>query len=273
MSGIFKGDSIYKSGGGGGGGYKDGGQLVDGDFIKVENNTISSYDNVSRNPVNFYFEVKDGEVLNSVVELTTAVNSTINVYVVRNGFYYLLGNIGGNTVNAGDDYKVNITGDSYAIEQVSAPPTPEYALIDGNQYKVLKVGSVLWTCSDLKGTSFRNAERSGVYYYEPNPNIIINGWRLPKQNDIGNLNNTYNWAQLRSTTGWYTGYNGTNESGFDAKANGTFRTDHVEMRTYNSYMLYVNSNNVCSGAFMTTDYNGYAMGGGYWCPVRLVYDL
>lgn len=33
-----------------GGGYKDGGQLIDADFIEVENNTISSYENVSRDP-------------------------------------------------------------------------------------------------------------------------------------------------------------------------------------------------------------------------------
>ena len=115
---IFKGDSIYKTGAGGGG-YKDGGALVDGDFIEVKNNTVSSYDNVSRDPVNFYFEVKDGEILNSVIELTTAVNATINVYVVKNGFYYLLGNVGGNTVNAGDDYKINIIGDSFSVEQIN----------------------------------------------------------------------------------------------------------------------------------------------------------
>ena len=76
MSGIFKGDSIYKSGGGGGG-YKDGGQLVDGDFIEVKNNTVSTYDNTARDPINFYFEVKEGESINSVVELTTVVNSTV----------------------------------------------------------------------------------------------------------------------------------------------------------------------------------------------------
>lgn len=270
---IYNQPSIYKFGGGGGGGYNDGGQLVDGDFIKVENNTISSYDNVNRNPVNFYLDLKDGEIANAIVELTTAVNSTINVYVIKNGFYYLLGNVGGNTVTAGDDYKVNITGNSYSIEQVSAPPIPEYVNIDGNQYKVIKVGSVLWTCSDLKGTSFRNAESANVHYYEPNPNIRINGWRLPKESDIINLNNTYNWSQLRSTTGWYGDYNGNNESGFNAQAKGTYRTNHVEMKTYSSYMLYVNNNNNCSGAFMTTNYEGYSMGGGYWCPVRLVYDI
>ena len=152
MSGIFKGDSIYKSGGGGGG-FKDGGQLVDGDFIKVENNTISSYDNVSRDPVNFYFEVKDGEVLNSVVELTTDVNATINVYVVKNGFYYLLGNVGGNTVNAGDDYKLNVTGDSYSLEQVTpgGGSVPSFFEIDGQFYQLKEFNGYLWLMQNLAG--------------------------------------------------------------------------------------------------------------------------
>lgn len=152
MSGIFKGDSIYKSGGGGGG-FKDGGQLVDGDFIKVENNTISSYDNVSRDPVNFYFEVKDGEVLNSVVELTTAVNATINVYILKNGFYYLLGNVGGNTVNAGDDYKLNVTGDSYSLEQVTpgGGSVPSFFEIDGVFYPLKEFNGYLWLMQNLAG--------------------------------------------------------------------------------------------------------------------------
>lgn len=151
MSGIFKGDSIYKSGGGGGG-YKDGGALVDGDFIEVENNTISSYDNVSRDPVNFYFEVKDGEILNSVVELTTAVNATINVYVVKNGFYYLLGNVGGNTVNAGDDYKINIVGNSFMLEVVTpSQAIPEFAEINGNVYPIIELNGYLWTKKNIAG--------------------------------------------------------------------------------------------------------------------------
>ena len=94
MSGIFEGDSIYKNGSGGGG-YKDGGELIDGDFIKVENNTNSSYNNETRNPINFYFEVKEGDVLNSIIELTTTINSIVNVYILKNHIYYLIGNIGG----------------------------------------------------------------------------------------------------------------------------------------------------------------------------------
>ena len=169
MSGIFKGDSIYKSGGGGGG-FKDGGQLVDGDFIKVENNTVSSYDNVSRDPVNFYFEVKDGEILNSVVELTTAVNATINVYVVKNGFYYLLGNVGGNTVNAGDDYKLNVTGDSYSLEQVTpgGGNIPSFVTLGGVIYQVKEYNGYLWTLKNLEGDfgiEYMNVPEDGTIVY------------------------------------------------------------------------------------------------------------
>ena len=137
MSGIFKGDSIYKSGGGGGG-YKDGGQLIDGDFIEVKNNTVSSYDNVSRDPVNFYFEPKDGEVINGIIEFTTEVNATVNVYVLIDGVYYLLGNVGGDSVTAGNDYKINITGESYSIEQVSGGLEPKYISLMGTIYGVTK---------------------------------------------------------------------------------------------------------------------------------------
>lgn len=223
---IFKGDSIYKSGGGGGG-YKDGGELVDGDFIKVENNTVSSYDNVSRDPINLYFEPKDGEILNSVVELTTAVNATVNVYVVKNGFYYLLGNVGGDSVTAGNDYKVNITGDSYSIEQVSAPP--EVAFIDSKlgPIPVKKIGSVYWARKNLDvvwsglpiGSSYatfdgfyamwynddeatmkaRNAgllysPRAADYIQANISSLVGDGWRVPESADFTNLHNAYSSA-------------------------------------------------------------------------------
>lgn len=153
MSGIFKGDSIYKSGGGGGGGgYKDGGELVDGDFIKVENNTISSYDNASRDPVNFYFEAADGDVLNSVVELTTAVNATVHVYTVDDGLFIPIGNIGGNTVIAGEEYNIKVVGNSFSIEQVTpGSKDPEFAEINGTVYSVAKIQNKLVLVEDYKG--------------------------------------------------------------------------------------------------------------------------
>ena len=213
MSGIFKGDSIYKSGGGGGGGYKDGGQLVDGDFIKVENNTVSSYDNVSRDPVNFYFEVKDGEILNSVVELTTAVNATINVYVVKNGFYYLLGNVGVNTVNAGYDYKINITGDSYDVEQVNnISVDPEFVELNGTVYPIKKINGLLWITQDYKGNipGVTSEVKNGTVYYTNGQiptDLNVNGFRLPSNSEVTSLFTSLGGGStaavaLRSTTTW-----------------------------------------------------------------------
>ena len=277
---IFKGDSIYKSGGGGGG-YKNGGELVDGDFIKVENNTVSSYDNVSRDPINLYFEPKDGEILNSIVELTTEVNATVNVYVVKNGFYYLLGNIGGNTVNAGDDYKINVIGDSFSIEQVSALPVPEYVTLEGEIYPIIKVDNFYWLCKDLKNSQFEHVKVGDNYYYKKDPNININGWKLPvyKGDNTGSYNkllNTYSYAQLRSTTDWPSGYAGNNQSGFDAKAFGYYDKQYESVTFYNwqSNLLLVESG-VCKNASMD-GYSTYAVSGpntNYWCPVRLVHDV
>ena len=226
MSGIFKGDSIYKSGGGGGGGYKDGGELVDNDFIKVENNTISSYENVSRNTVKFYFEVNDGEVLNSVVELTTTVNATVNVYVLKGGFYFLLGNVGGNTVIAGNDYKVNITGNSYDVEEESGgDPEPEFCMIDQDRYSCKKIGNYLWLTENYTGiipgtNSFTGA---GTRFYEPNETMLHKtygeGWRIPTKVQVIDLlssvsNNSNN---LKIINTGYTDWDAyaTNSSGFN----------------------------------------------------------
>lgn len=229
MSGIFKGDSIYKSGSGGGGGYKDGGELIDGDFIKVENNTISSYDNVSRDPVNFYFEVKDGEVLNSVVEFTTQVNATVNVYVVRNGFYYLLGNIGGNTVTAGDDYNINIVGDSYNVEQVNNKNNiPDY--VDLGIYGIfptIKVNNTLWVGGMIK--AFEPLDGYETYYltHETALNVANNiGWRLPTDNEFDELITNFNpnaENKIKSVSGWYNSQNGTNESRLNFRAFGYYQ--------------------------------------------------
>lgn len=221
---IYNAPSIYNQGGGGGGGYNDGGELVDGDFIKVENNTVSSYDNVSRDPVNFYFDVADGEILNSVVELTTAVNATINVYVVKNGFYYLLGNVGGNTVNSGENYNINIVGDSFSIEQINVSNNIEYVDLGGSYgvWPCVKVNSLIWLCQSL-----------AVYKKSDEAKTIVQnlggGWRLPTvadfialQDFFGGIGVAYN--KLKSVSGWYNGMNGTNESRFNLQPNGYLTT-------------------------------------------------
>lgn len=276
MSGIFKGDSIYKSGGGSGGGYKDGGELVDGDFIKVENNTVSSYDNVSRDPVNFYFEVADGEIVNSVIEITTAVNATVNVYVVKNGFYFLLGNVGGDTVTASNDYKINITGDSYSIEDVSSAPTIEFVKIDDNVYGVLKVGSIYWIKENLKG----GTDHSGMSYFsraEVENNYMGLGWRIPTYTELENLRTSYSYKDLLGSDHWYAGWGGTNASGMDIEAygywNGSFisRNNEAALFPYTED-LYGNTLNCMSFGKDSVSYGeGFQSDCSY--TVRLVHDI
>lgn len=243
MSSVFKGDSIYKSGGGSGGGYKDGGALVDADFIEVKNNTVSTYDNTARDPVNFYYELKDGEVLSSIIELSTAINSTVYVYVVKGGFYYLLGNVGGNTVTAGEEYKINVTGDSYSIEQVSGGDMQQPKIpIGKNTYGVAKItGAGLYIMTENLNESLEDTSRQCAYnnddsnrlngyglLYDPlgiwNTDgtlkasfsaLIPLGWRIPSTADYKKitdlLSSNTDVNKIKSVTGW--GTPGTNELG------------------------------------------------------------
>lgn len=193
MSGIFKGDSIYKSGGGGG--YNDGGQLIDGDFIKVENNSVSSYENLNRNEINFYFEKK--EIFNAVIELTTQVNATVNVYYLNeNNIFIPLGYIGNNTVNAGEEYNINIIGNGYEIEGVTPPsPNPEYIIMRayGTVLGFKKFGSTYWQTDNFNGIITNVDFVTGVnaIYYKisdiNNVSSFENNLRLPNDTDIFNL--------------------------------------------------------------------------------------
>lgn len=245
MNGIFKGDSIYKSGGGGGGGYKDGGALVDGDFIAVENNTISSYYNVTRDPINLYFEPNDGEVLNAIVELTTAVNATVNVYIIKGGFLYLLGNVGGDTVTAGNDYKVNITGDSYAIENVTNPPQyPNFVSLMGVIYPLAKIDNLLFLAKNFEGDIGTNVKTNGTTYYLPRSikdYDFGNGWLIPDDSDHIKITTAFPYPNtgkaLKSTSGWRNSGNGDNSSGMNIKPFGYY-DGNIQYNTYESFLYF-----------------------------------
>lgn len=277
MSGIFNGDSIYKSGGGGGGGggYKDGGALVDGDLIKVENNSISTYTNTSRTDINYYLEVQDGEVLNAVIELTNEYNATVHVYIVQNGLYIPLGNVGGDTVNAGDDYKINIVGNSFMLEVVTpSQAIPEYVELAGEIVPVLKVNNLLWACADLGETNFSHRKIGGVCYYDLNLDININGWRIPTQSEVVSLNNAYTWQQLRASSSWPSGYNGNNASGFNAFANGCYSSGAVSDKNWSHYMMFKQTSpTVKANACFMESTSTYAFAVNVASTVRLVYDI
>lgn len=244
--GVFNGNSIYKDGGSvGGGGYADGGQIVDGDFMKIENNAVSTYDNVNRDTLNFYLEPADGEIINAVIELTTAVNSTVKVYVLRNGLYYLLGNVGGDSINAGDQYNLKIVGNSYELENINVSPSdPAYIEILGRTYGLVKISNRFWITENLKyrfednfylesdgsdaqtlslpySKQYDSFETRGEIYYRTNTFSKINslvsslGLRVPNRYDIENLENNYTISQLTSQS-----EGGSNTTGFSAKYKG-----------------------------------------------------
>ena len=112
---IYNAPSIYKQGGGGGG-YADGGELIDSDFIKVENNTTYESTNNSRNQINFYFENESN--LNSIIDVTNNYNSTVDVYILENGIYTPIGVIGSNTLTSGKKYEIVITGLTFEIKEI-----------------------------------------------------------------------------------------------------------------------------------------------------------
>lgn len=237
MSGIFKGDSIYKSGGGAGG-YKDGGALVDATYIDVQNNVISTYTNDSRNVVNFVIHA-DGNPVNTIVELTNDVNATINVYVYNDGVYIPLGNVGGNTVNAGEQYNINIVGNSFVIENVVGYTGDEYVLIDETLVKVFTIGSFIWTdyLTNYKpgnnpdgypwcrtATNPLGTGKDYVYQSYPYAKTLQNSFfKLPTQQDITDFQNELglNGAyKLKSTSQWHNNRNGSDVYGFGAYPTG-----------------------------------------------------
>jgi hypothetical protein len=297
MSGIFKGDSIYKSGGGGGGGggYNDGGQLIDGDFIKVENNSVSSYENLNRNEINFYFEKKQSEILNSVIELTTQVNATVNVYYLNeNNIFVLLGYIGNNTVNAGDEYNINITGNGYEIEPVTPPaPDPQeiIMLAYDKTLKFKKFGSTYWQTDNFNGIipGVDYVAKTNAIYYKISDIINVssfeNGLRLPNDTDIFNLCTNLGFTMndvspaLKSTNqGWYNNeplYVGTNSSGLNYQGYGGV-DENKQIFSYGDYGFWHKKNEGDNNCFSLDDYTpklnrGYIQTGRY-IMLRFVYD-
>ena len=208
---IYNAPSIYKIGGGGGG-YIDGGELVDADYIEVLNNSVSSYENTSRDPVNFYFDIPEGEIINSVIQLTTQVNATVNVYVVRNGLYLLLGNTNGNTVTANEDYEITCTGNSFEIEQVNdLSEDPVMADFDGRKVLVFPYRDYLIS------------EDLGQWYTLNELNELVSnsdGWNLISRSQWNDINDHFGNNALRSTSGW-NNTQGTNSSGLNFYPYGT----------------------------------------------------
>lgn len=193
-------ETIYNYGGGDGG-YKDGGILADSDFIKVENNCISQFDNLSRNEINFYFD--ENQVLNSVVEITTSSNANINVYVVKNGMLIPLGIIGSNYITSGNEYKLIVIGNSFVVENITVPSSdPVAAIIGGNLVKVSVDNGIIIT-SDITGGRWFDY----LWQFAAATNYVNNlggGWEILRDSDVDYILNAYtgNKAEHFNIVNW-----------------------------------------------------------------------
>lgn len=290
---INNGVSIYNFGGGGGG-YSDGGELVDGDFIDVQNNAISQYENSSRNDINFV--VNGDEQINTIIELSTDVNSTIHVYKIDNGLYIPLGNIGGDTVMAGENYNINIIGNSFTIEQISGGGVnPEFASINGVVYSV-KVfdNDYVFMTQNLK-TAFGESVISvpttgqtpydtysqkvalcnGQYFYKEDIKNKINSscfpWHIPTDADFSD-------SSLSTKTCDELAYGGT--SGFNAIPTGNVSVGSLGPGA--DYLYYNNNYKwyyILSGGGAITSYGRSGsqipgkIGGGEYYSIRLCCKL
>lgn len=265
---IYNSPSIYKQGGGGGG-YKDGGQLTPAQYITVPNNVIATYDN-SADEINFIIE-DDGKPHNSIVQVSTSVNATVNVYEIRNGFYYLLGVVGTNTINAGDDYTVNIVGNSYVVENVTQQSSEPAAVeIAGGIYGLKKIGSLYWTTSNLKDDSYQYIWEGECYYTYHAP---INGWRIPNEAECDDLMAAYpNTADVKSTTEWVGGGgNGNNSSGLNFYPKGYWNPyqNRPSNLGYASVILRNKNGNILT----LTITSNYMKSGSDPAPIRLVHEV
>ena len=207
MSGIFKGDSIYKSGGGGGaggGGYSDGGTLNDSYFIKIDNNKIYSYQNTFRTNVNFYYDYDENTFFNSIINVENLnINSNINVYYKKDGFYYLVNSTGQTNVDQNKNYVVNINNGVYSVQEETINNAPFYFNFSFGIKKIFKVGNYYWT------------EDLGVWKtFTEALEMEENGWSLPGNAAQSDLSNSTTANDSRSTSGW-SNTQGTNSNGLN----------------------------------------------------------
>lgn len=204
-SGIYNAPSIYESGAGGGGGYNDGGSLTPSDYIEIENNSFYKLEGNDATNLNFVIDGESG-VLNSIVEISTNVDSTVSVYVRRNGLLYILSAID-NLIYSNKNYRLVISGDSYTLEEiVNVAPTISKAEINGVYYDVFQFGNKIIS-QDL-GAWFT------AYEYESLLESLNGEWTCPTQSFINQIKNDVGIDAMRSTSGW-NNTQGTNTSGLN----------------------------------------------------------
>ena len=210
--GIFNGNSIYNDGGAGGGGYNDGGNLTPADYIEIENNSFYKLEGNDAAALNFVIDGESG-VLNSIVEISTNVDSTVNVFVEKNGLLYALTSVD-NLIYQNKSYRLYINGDSFNIDEIpNIDIKPSMALLNGNYVNITQINDYIIT-EDLGWYSYNS-------YIDLYNQISQDGWEKLTYSVLNEAKNIYTINGIRSTSGWIN-FQGTNTSGLNFYPYGRF---------------------------------------------------
>lgn len=160
------------------------------------------------------------------------------------------------------------------IEKVESPIPP---IPPGPSFDEVTIGAQTWMAKNLSIDDGQGGIKSRTvnyghgdvveYYYNWNSAVrvaeSINGWHLPTKTELQTLLNTVgagNIPKLKSTYGWESGYNGTDQYGFGLFPAGTgdggegmaatlwTSTPKNEVNSYSIVFYYTNSYSIDGGS-------------------------
>lgn len=244
---LKNGDAVYRSSTG---------------LISTDNNKSSTYTYTGSNTLNFLVSPIDGMAPNFAVKIisTAQTDGTVTVYKEQNGLYTpLMPSVaGGTTVEAGKTYQLTCVGDCWTLAEFEEPSDGLKTNIGGKLYNVVKIGNLYWMAENLAYNfngltspatddsetdpvaNYYNGDSStygsngllyngaaALYLQEHRTELGLGGWRVPTTDDFNALFTAVGGAstaatKLKSTSGWDSGYEGTDDYGFSALGAGGF---------------------------------------------------
>ena len=231
-------------------------------LVSAPNNRNLTYTYTGTNTLNFVVSPTDGMAANFAVKITSTAQTdgTVAVYKKANGLYVpLMPSVaGGTTIEAGKTYQLTCVGDCWTLAEFEESTESSWAEIGGRMYKAVKIGNLYWMAENLDYkfsgltspatddsetdpvANYYNGDASTygsngllyngaavLYLQEHRTDLGLGGWRVPTTDDFNALFTAVGGAstaatKLKSTNGWDSGYEGTDDYGFAALGAGNF---------------------------------------------------
>jgi uncharacterized protein (TIGR02145 family) len=204
----------------------------------------------------------------SIILSWSAVSGAEGYYVYRatgaNGTYSRIGDVKSAMpyidagLSAGEVYYYKVSAYSGSLESapVSAHAHTTHTTFidgrDGKTYKYVTIGNQIWMAENLNFASsgsrcYDCAKYGMLYNWNTAKTVCPAGWHLPTRREWGELaifaGGTGDYGaggimagtKLKSTTGWHSGGNGTDDYGFQALPGGYFETYNLSFRDDSFY--------------------------------------